>query len=364
MRRTRLWRSTVTSRQTGTMISVTSRHPVGVSAVVFACVALSLAGLSGADGSTAVGAPAWPDAVRAADDQSGDGHRAPEVTSPLTGLPVAGDGKRKPVGVVKVDNTSSSRPQVGLHRADLVVEELVEGGLTRLAAFYHSDYPKVVGPIRSMRLTDSGIVLPAEGPLFASGAAPVVNRRLDRRGVRWRTEGSAGFFRAPPREAPYDLMLDLAKAIATFDDVKPPEDYLPFADAPLRRGESVDRFSVSFSSTSTTHWKPRGDGWVRADAPVDPTHDFPADNVLVIKARTHDADYVDPGGSPVPVTEFRGEGKAILFANGKMATARWHKNGHQAPLTLRNRRGNPMNLPAGHTFIELIPRKHGSVHLP
>ena len=344
------------------MISVTS-PPVGVRAVVvLACVAMSLVGLSGAEESRAVGAP--PSDAARPDGPPGDHHAARSSTSPLTGLPVAGDGKGKPVGVVKIDNTSHSRPQVGLNRADLVVEELVEGGLTRLAAFYHSDYPEVVGPVRSMRMTDSGIVLPTAGPLFASGAAPVVKRRLERRGVHWRTEGSAGFFREPSREAPYDLMLDLTKAIAKFDDVKPPADYLPFADAPLRRGQPVDRFSVSFSSTSTTHWKPQGDGWVRGNAPVDSADDFAADNVLVIKARTHNADYVDPGGNPVPVTELRGTGKAMLFADGKMVRARWHKDSYEAPLTLRNSRGKKMSVPAGHTFIELIPRKQGSVHIP
>ena len=43
--------------------------------------------------------------------------------------------------VTKIDNTSSSAPQVGLGSADLVVEELVEGGFTRLAAFYYSEVP-------------------------------------------------------------------------------------------------------------------------------------------------------------------------------------------------------------------------------
>jgi hypothetical protein len=50
-----------------------------------------------------------------------------------------------------MDNTVSSRPQVGLSKADMVVEELVEGGLTRLAVFYYSHLAGIVGPIRSMR---------------------------------------------------------------------------------------------------------------------------------------------------------------------------------------------------------------------
>ena len=363
------------------MSSVTGPRPFGARSLVvlLACLALGLVGLSGADQSRAAGVPPTPDEAASKPGPSADGRTADgegrdcrardaqaaaAVTSPLTGLPVDGDGSGKPVAVVKVDNTSSARPQVGLDRADLVVEELVEGGLTRLAAFYHSRHPKVVGPVRSMRLTDAGVVLPTEGLLFASGAAPVVERRLKRAGVRMRTEGSPGFSRDSSREVPYNLMLDLAEAVAGLGDVEPPEEYLPFADTSLRRGKAVERFSVSFSSASTTRWKPRGDGWVRANGPVDPADDFAAHNVLVIKARTHNADYDDPGGNPVPVTEFRGKGEAMLFADGRMVRARWHKRGHEGALTLRDSRGRKLSVPAGRTLIELIPRKRGSVHIP
>ena len=49
-------------------------------------------------------------------------------TWPLTGERVGGDGtaeKDRPVLVVKMDNTSSAAPQLGLSQADLVVEELL-----------------------------------------------------------------------------------------------------------------------------------------------------------------------------------------------------------------------------------------------
>src|ERR1700709_161766 len=55
---------------------------------------------------------------------------------PLTGLPASGKTPKHPVMVVKIDNTDSSSPQIGLSKADLVTEELVEGGITRLAGVY------------------------------------------------------------------------------------------------------------------------------------------------------------------------------------------------------------------------------------
>src|SRR5262245_32253837 len=52
---------------------------------------------------------------------------------PLTGLPASGAAPSHPVMVVKIDNSENSAPQIGLSKADLVTEELVEGGITRLA---------------------------------------------------------------------------------------------------------------------------------------------------------------------------------------------------------------------------------------
>src|SRR5204862_8169456 len=94
---------------------------------------------------------------------------------PLTGLKLRSNKTAElhhRVLVAKMDNTVSSRPQVGLSKADMVVEELVEGGLTRLAVFYHSHLPGIVGPIRSMRATDIALASPVYASLVYMGGAP------------------------------------------------------------------------------------------------------------------------------------------------------------------------------------------------
>ena len=55
--------------------------------------------------------------------------RSPSTAPPLTGLVVKGKVPNHPVLAVKIDNSSNSAPQVGLGSADMVAEELVEGGL-------------------------------------------------------------------------------------------------------------------------------------------------------------------------------------------------------------------------------------------
>ena len=72
-----------------------------------------------------------------------------------------------PAVVVKIDNVDAARPQTGVNQADVVYEEMVEGGLTRLAAIFQSQYPTVVGPVRSGRLTDAGIADDLNHPVLA-----------------------------------------------------------------------------------------------------------------------------------------------------------------------------------------------------
>ena len=83
---------------------------------------------------------------------------------------------KHPILVTKIDNSTSSSPQVGLSHADLVVEELVEGGITRLAVFFYSDVPDNAGPVRSMRASDIGIVPGDHATVVTSGAAGVTVR--------------------------------------------------------------------------------------------------------------------------------------------------------------------------------------------
>ena len=167
---------------------------VRLSLVAAVAASLFLAGCGGGDDKESSDESATP-------KTAGEGATLTS-TWPLTGLEVGSEesaDQSHPVLVVKIDNTSSSSPQVGLGKADMVVEELVEGGLTRLAAFFYSQTPKNVGPVRSMRASDIGIVKPVEGEMVTSGAAGVTIGRLEKAGVRFYGEGSPGFSRSGDR---------------------------------------------------------------------------------------------------------------------------------------------------------------------
>ena len=70
---------------------------------------------------------------------------------PLTGLPhrAPRPTKRRALSI-KIENSDAARPQTGLQSADVVYEEVTEGGITRFNAIFQSKLPKVVGPVRSL----------------------------------------------------------------------------------------------------------------------------------------------------------------------------------------------------------------------
>lgn len=285
-------------------------------------------------------------------------------TWPLTGLPVeSGSSEKKhPAFVVKMDNTASSAPQAGLGSADLVVEELVEGGLTRLAAFYYSELPGEVGPVRSMRASDIGIVSPAGGSIVTSGAANVTLERIKDAGITFYGEGSAGISRSSGRSAPYNVMADLGAVADAAETTKTrPDDYLPWGtEDDLPQGQPATRLSASFSGGHTTSWTYRNGTYVNVNSYAAAGDEFPADTVLVLRVEVGDAGYKDPAGNPVPETKFEGSGEAMIFHGGRLVRGTWEKSDLDSVVTLSTKSGE-LTVPAGRTWVELVPEGSGDV---
>ena len=286
-------------------------------------------------------------------------------TWPLTCLPVEGDdsaAQTYPVMVTKIDNTESSSPQIGLGSADMVVEELVEGGVTRLAAFYYSEVPKTVGPVRSMRASDVGIVSPVQAAIVTSGAAAKTIARIQQAHIAFYGEGASGTYRDNSRSAPYNLFANITEvppANRKHEESRP-DDYLPWGDAKdLPKGVKASTIAANFGN-HTTNWQFSGGKYNNVNTFAAQGDEFTADNVLVLRVQVGLAGYRDPAGYPVPETKFEGKGEAMLFHDGQMVKGTWSKDGLEGPIKLSTKKGE-LTVPAGHTWIELVPAKDGQV---
>ena len=240
----------------------------------------------------------------------------------------------------------------------MVVEELVEGGLTRLAVFFYQDIPDRVGPVRSMRATDIGIVKPVNAADRQRWC------RADRAPTRGRQDPDRdrGRDRIQPRQQPRRAVQPLHGAADQADTgpaLAPPHAYLPFGPADRPRGRPVKSITAQFSGGHTTSWS--GGGAVDPDTNA-AGDDFIADNVLLLRVKVGDAGYRDPAGNPVPETEFVGKGEGVLVHGGKAKSIVWSKKIKGGRCTCAPKAGKNVKVPAGNTWIELVRGGYGQRH--
>ncbi len=293
----------------------------------------------------------------------------PAPTCPLTGVTLA-DGKEvpdRPALGVKVENTPDAQPLDGLDKADIVYEEVVEGGITRFIAVFQCESSVRVGPVRSARSTDSKILLQfSEHPLlaFSGGANKVVNG-AQAAGLTLMTEGDPAppFTRDEARVIPHNLFANTAKlwdaglkraknepiphAVFTYSDEAP---------TPNKKGAGV---TVVFSSLATAGWRWEGGRYVRyldgAPMKLENGNAIAADNVVVQQVKTSPSDITDVAGYPSPEVTVTGKGKAWVLRNGRLVQGTWERATDADVTTFSTKSGETMTLTPGSTFVELAP---------
>lgn len=326
---------------------------------VVSAAALSLAACGSSDDSST---PDTPDATQ------GAATKLVEL-SPLTGKTLRKGRPDNPVFVVKIENTAAGAPQHGLDKADLVIEELVEGGLTRLAAFFYSSLPSQVGHVRSLRTSDIGIAGPVGGQIVASGGANGAYRKVENAGITVFSEdgGAPGFSSDPAKYRPYNRLIDLKVIAKSAKRTAIKHPYLPWTPADAAAapptGKPATAATVRFSNATRTGWKLDGTKWVRTNGHAAPGKDFKADTMIVVFARVGDAGYRDPAGNPVPETLFEGRGQAMVFHGNTVDTVTWIKPSLDEPLTFKAQDGSAYTIDPGKVFIELVPKDGGAVSL-
>ncbi|MCW2839753.1 MAG: hypothetical protein JWR55_1236 [Aeromicrobium sp.] len=289
--------------------------------------------------------------------------------SPLTGKAMSKGRPDNPVFVVKIENTSAGAPQQGLDKADLVLEELVEGGLTRLAAFFYSSLPSTVGHVRSLRTSDIGIAGPVGGQIVASGGANGAYNKVENAGITVFSEdaGSPGFSSDPGLYRPYNRLIDLKTVAKKAKRTKIKNGYLswtPAGAAPrAASGKTAKAATVRFSNSTATSWELAGGTWQRTNGHAAEGKDFEADTMVVVFAKVGDAGYTDPAGNPVPETVFEGKGEAMVFHGSQVDTVTWNKPSLEEGLTFKAEDGSDYTIDPGKVFIELVPKGAGSVTL-
>jgi predicted nucleic acid-binding Zn-ribbon protein len=273
-----------------------------------------------------------------------------------SGLP--GDEIRRPALAVKIDNVSVARPQEGINQADVVYEELVEAGLTRLIAVFQTTGARSVGPIRSARTSDPILLEGFDRPLFAYSGA---NRGT--RGAVAASEltdvgydaASSLYWRSTSRRAPHNLFSATDRLWGKY----PERDEIPTSPFAFRTvldglhpsAEPVAGVFVDFGNAEIDYaWN--GEGWERThngDAHSDSDGVRVAPPNVVIQFTTYSTSSAD---SRSPEAETVGSGEAWVFTDGHVVRGRWERPDQSRPAALVAN-GRPIRLTPGRTWVAL-----------
>lgn len=285
------------------------------------------------------------------------------VLAPLTGEEVDEESVvERPVVAVKIDNARPARPQKGLNEADVVFEELVEGGSTRFLALFHSRLPIDAGPVRSGRDVDADIVKPWEPLLAISGAAPPTYAVLRGAGLEIREEEQPAdaWYRDSGRNRPYNLFTDVAALAEVAADVDLPAPQATWTfDEAVPSGEEATGVSMAFSPSVPVSWTWESGAWQRTQSgaahETDDGTRVSAANVVVLRVPVQAGGGVDVAGSATQHINVIGEGDAMVLRDGRAVSARWRKASREGHLMIETAGGTPVALAPGRTWIELLP---------
>lgn len=287
------------------------------------------------------------------------------AAAPLRGTEMPIGEASRPALSAKIDNQIDARPQWGLDRADIVFEELVEGGLTRYVAVWHSDVPAKIGPVRSIRPMDPDIAGPLGGIIAYSGGQERFVSMMKKTELHNAVHGGKDdrfMYRTDARQAPHNVILRADAIVDHYDALDAPAAqfrYSPSGWAPLfgRASKGVD---VRFSPASERNWRWNGEkkAYLRSQAgkpdQVAGGGRISAKNVVVLEVD------IDWRYGDIPKTVMVGKGRGWVSTGGSAMGVTWSKKSRDSRIVLRNDAGTEVRLAPGNTWVELVP-KAGSV---
>jgi hypothetical protein len=295
---------------------------------------------------------------------------APPPACPLTGQPAPGGVvPSRPAMAVKIDNYPAGRPQSGLDKADIIFEEPVEGGITRFAAVFQCQDAALIGPVRSARNIDIGILGQLGTPLLAHvgginpvlaniNASPVVNVDIG--------NSQSLMIHPPGHVAPDSDYTSSAIVYGTHPTMTtPPQPLFTYSADTPPGGTAVSSVNIDFSGTSNVTWKwnKPSDTFLRYYNGTTPdvlanNMQNQASNVIVQYVQISYGPWLenDQGGKEVQADLYpNASGAAVIYRNGYAIPGTWHRTTLGSPTQFVNAFGVPIPMQPGQTWVELVP---------
>lgn len=277
-------------------------------------------------------------------------------------------GSNNPILVVKIDDTAGARPQVGLEKADIVYIEQVEGGLTRIAALFSSEYPELVGPVRSARISDIELLSQFGKVAFAySGAQSKFLPMLSAANlydIGAMKRGPMYYFNDPLRTQPFAMMVRARQLMAkvSTESVEIAKQVSPgwsFSKTTPPGGVAISSVKMRWpAQTYSAFWIDKK--WHMApggEIEKSNSGEILAATTLAIQlVRITPSEFHDKVGGVTPFSATVGEGDGFILRDGFYFKAQWKRPTEESGTSWVSQDGTPINFAPGQVWIALTDK--------
>jgi len=296
----------------------------------------------------------------------------------LSGLEISDTVLNSRPLAVMINNAPEARPQSGLNKADVVIEVVDEGGITRMVGIFSSNPVEIIGPIRSARQYYAELARMFDPIYVFWGTYPegyilIQNMDIDvltplgdgtgASSITANISDGKDAWRDSSRVAPHNAYSSTAKLNAAAEN----NGYsLQGGQSPLnfkldasddKKGTTTDikiDFSVQtfasdfkFDKSSNKYLKSTGGS---------PSMDRESNTQLsfnnVIGLVTDIANSGDSAGHMVVRTT--GTGKALFFSDGNVIEGTWERQSITEPMKFKDSAGNSVLFNRGSTYIGMV----------
>lgn len=283
------------------------------------------------------------------------------IRQPLTGQPLESEDEilQRAALVVKIDNHPDAvSNHSGLGVADIVVEEVVEGRTTRLAAVFHSQSSDPIGPIRSGRTQDIDLFSSFNEPLFVwSGGNPNVTRMINESLlINMGPNDAQGYYRGPG-SIPHDLYNrtdTIWEQTPEGQPGPPPQQFKYLDEGTDFTGTATAGVQAKIGNDDIEYtWNPEFEKFDRT------MRGRPHDDAVTGRIRTTNVIVMGVDYRPSvadarsPEAQTIGEGQVWIFSAGEVVEGTWKREFNIFPIEFFDPDGNPIEMSPGNTWIEL-----------
>ncbi|WP_055665284.1 DUF3048 domain-containing protein [Desnuesiella massiliensis] len=284
---------------------------------------------------------------------------------PYTGEETSKENADKVAFMAIIENSTDSRPQSGISKADFTFETMAEGGIPRFISLFQKNTVKEIGPIRSARSYFIDISKEFKLPFAHCGGSEDALNSIKAQNLISLNEMTNGsyYWRDKTRKAPHNLYTSSEKLIELIkkknytnkENVKIKFDSEYWGNDTLPKANMVKLTLNRFYNTHYEFQDGRYMKYMDNVKTIDKAYNEPVavKNVVIQKTSitlNKDKIHVD-----IPLV---GKGEGYVISNGKYQRINWFREGLDSPTILKDLEGKEVPLSEGNTWWNIIDKNN------